>query len=214
MRRPERPLTRRTVLRSGVGLGATVGLSGLVTPTASAAASPGPTSTARGATSANGWETQTVADSGMILTRPVAGSDVTVAVRVGDVETVLMHVIRRHHYEIGTLRPGDVVGFRSPDRASTGHRTNHASGTAVDIRPGWYPTGSRTLSGHELDVIRDILADCAGVVVWGGDLTTPEESHFHIDVAPTDPLLTEVANTLRTWNDLPGRGAGVVLAGA
>jgi hypothetical protein len=193
----------------------TRGLANLFAPPASATPSPGALAGAArtGAVSANGWETQTVADTGMVWTRPVAGSDVTVAVRIGDVETVLMHVIRRYHYEIGTLRVGEVVGFQAPSGALTGYQTNHASGTAVDIRPGWHPTGSRTLSGHELDVIRAILAECAGAVTWGGDLPTPDESHFHIDVTPTDPLLAKVANKIRGWNDTPGLGAGVMLAG-
>ncbi|GHF31751.1 M15 family metallopeptidase [Amycolatopsis bartoniae] len=203
---PERLVSRRAVLASATAAGVTI----LLAPGLTAAAAG---TEAAGEVSTNGWPMQTAADSGLIRTRPVAGSGVTVAVRVGAVETVLVHVIRRFHYEIGTLQPGEVAGFQAPGPALTGYRNNHASGTAIDIRPGWYPAGSRTVSGRDLEVIRAVLAECAGVVAWGGDLPVPDEAHFQIDVASTDPRLPEVAGRIRGWNDTPGLGAGVVPAG-
>jgi len=62
-------------------------------------------------------------------------------------------------------------------------------------------------------VIRGILTECAGVVAWGGDFGPPDESHFQIDVVPTESLLRQVANKIRGWSDTPGLGAGVMLAG-
>lgn len=89
-------------------------------------------------------------------TPPLAG----VAVSIGDVETVLVHVVRRFHYEIDTLRKGEVVGRRKPGQVRKGlPQGNQASGTAVQIRPGRYPHGAKGgFFPDQLTVIRDILA--------------------------------------------------------
>lgn len=162
--------------------------------------------------SQNGWEIERVADNGgSVFTRPVPGTPLMgVAVRMGDVETVLVHVIRRFHYEIDELRKGDVIGWRSP---STVHKSlpesNQASGTAIQIRPGHYPAGStRGFYPQQLMVIRDILAELEGVVRWGGDDLAVDEALFYLDVAPKSSLLSRVAKKIWIWNDQAGKGAG------
>jgi hypothetical protein len=202
-------LSRRHVLRAVAG-GALAG--GLVTVGAlPAAALAGPART--GGTSANGWPAQPGGEAGdAVRTIRVPGTDVSVAVLGGDVAVVLVHVIRRFHYEIDQLRHGEVGGHRAAGVFPTRHETNHASGTAVDIRADWYPPGTRNgFFPHESDVIRDILADCEGVVRWGADLTPVDESHFQIDVAPDDARLRHVASKIRGWDSRPGAGAGVLV---
>ncbi|MGK5627565.1 hypothetical protein [Streptomyces sp. URMC 123] len=165
-----------------------------------------------GTPSHNGWEMERVADDGgSIFTRPVPGTPLAgVAVRMGDVETVLVHVIRRFHYEVEELRRGDVVGWRSPGTVRKGlPESNQASGTAVQIRPGHYPSGARGgFTPLQLVVIRDILAELRGVVRWGGDDRKPDEALFSIDVKPGDARLATVAATLRAWSESPAHGAG------
>jgi len=86
----------------------------------------------------------------------VQGSDVTVTLLPGPAATILLYVARRFHYEIDTLRPADL--------------TAGSSGTVLEIRPGWYPPGARNgFLPHQLTVLRDILAECDGLVRWGGD---------------------------------------------
>ncbi|WP_329133420.1 hypothetical protein OG552_15895 [Streptomyces sp. NBC_01476] len=165
-----------------------------------------------GQVSRNGWPTERAADAGgSVFTRPVPGVPLAgVAVRMGDTETVLVHVVRRFHYEIDTLRSGDVVGWRSPSavRASRSE-SNQASGTAVRIRPDHYPPGAKGgFYPLQVMVIRDILAELEGVVRWGGDDRTVDESLFYLDVPPGSPLLTGVARKIWTWGDHPGQGAG------
>lgn len=174
-----------------------------------------------GARSHNGWQMEQVADDGgTVYTRPVPGTPLKgIAVRVGDVETVLVHLVRRFHYEVDTLRRGDVVGWHDPSGVRKGRaESNLASGTAVRIRPGFYPSGVRGgFFPHQELVIRDILAELDGVVRWGGDDRTPDESLFCIDVKPGDKRLTEVAARIRGWQLEPGAGAGSpvnVLAGS
>ncbi|WP_406331686.1 hypothetical protein [Streptomyces sp. NBC_00203] len=227
-------LPRRTVLRRAafIAAGATVGSQVLATPGYAADKNPDPAALRKalkkaqqkaaerkarvesGIKSKNGWEMEKVADDrGNIYTRPVPGAPVDVQVRMGDVETVLVHVIRRFHYEIDALRKGDVVGWRTPGRVRKGlAESNLASGTAVQIRPGSYPSGARGgfYPLQEL-ILRDILADCEGVVRWGGDDRRPDESLFSIDVRPGDARLVQVAEKIRGWNFTPGLGSGVLV---
>ena len=68
-----------------------------------------------GVPSKNGWEMEKLADDrGSVYTRPVPGTPLEgVRMRMGDVETVLVHVITRFHYEIGSLRAGEVTGWQA-----------------------------------------------------------------------------------------------------
>lgn len=105
-----------------------------------------------------------------------------------------------------------MVGFRAPGSVKhSDYEENHASGTAVDIRPGSYPRGVKGgFLPYQLAVVRDILAECDGVVRWGGDFSVPDESHFQIAIAPGDPRLRALVKKLRGWNGTPGAGAGVI----
>nr|WP_203644010.1 hypothetical protein [Streptomyces sp. SID14478] len=165
--------------------------------------------------SANGWETETVVDKdGTIFTRPVPGVPLTgVQVRLGEPETVLVYVVQRFHYEIDELRKGDVVGWRAPDAVRARRpESNQASGTAVQIRPNFYPAGTRGgLFPQQLVVVRDILAELNGVVRWGGDDRSPDESLFYVAVAPDDPRLTKAADKVRAWRATPGQGPGAAV---
>ena len=164
-----------------------------------------------GKSSPNGWPINTEADAaGSVWTRPLVGTGSTVEIAIGDAELILLHVARRFHYEIDTLRPNDVVGFRKPAELK-GYQLNHASGSAIDIRPGHYPVGVRGgFFPTELEVIRDILADCEGLVRWGGDFRVPDEAHFELTAPPTDARVMQLATDLRDGKTTPGVGAGVI----
>ncbi|MGY0069231.1 hypothetical protein ACWZEH_21080 [Streptomyces sp. QTS137] len=175
--------------------------------------------TLTGRPSANRWEMHKAVDAaGEIVTRPVPGTGLSIVVRAGDVETVLVHVVRRFHYEVDALnRPGEplpVEGWVKPSKVRDSElpESNQASGTAVALRPGSYPRGTRggLTSGQEL-VIRDILADTEGIVRWGGDDRLPYEGLFYLQVRPGDEDLARVATRIRAWNETPGAGAGTLV---
>lgn len=208
-------MTRRDVVRHTAVLGTATLMGGgsvLALPAGAAAAGrPGPGDAPKRPTSPNGWELEEKAnDVSTVWTRPVPGTGLDVDVRIGDVETVLVHVVRRFHYEIDELRKGDLGGWRAPARVKlTRAEGNQASGTAVAIRPGSYPPGAEGgFYSPQLMVIRDILAECDGVVRWGGDDDRPYEALFSIDVPPGDKRLTDLVARLRNWADEPGAGPG------
>ncbi|MCP9945049.1 hypothetical protein LUX12_10065 [Streptomyces somaliensis] len=208
--------TRRAFLRSAAGAAVVIGIGSQVMVETALAADRAEQGNSRpkgkpAARSENGWFTDTAPNTGgTVWTRPVPGTEFDVDLAIGDAEIILIHVIRRFHYEVDSLRPGDVTGFR-PVAKSRGYKTNYASGTAVSIRPGTYPAGVKGgFFPHELEVVRDILADCDGVVKWGGDFATPDESHFQIDLPPSDVRVRRLANKVRGWKESPGAGAGVI----
>jgi hypothetical protein len=233
------PLSRRVALRRAafIAAGTVAGSQLLATPGHAASPTPDPAKLREavrrareraqqrenhvlaGTLSHNGWDMEKISDDrGNIYTRPVPGTSLGVRVRMGDVETVLVHVIRRFHYEIDALgvrgEPRPIEGWVPPSqiRDSRHPESNLASGTAVVVRPGSYPLGVRGgFTAAEELLIRDILADCEGVVRWGGGDRQPYEGLFYLDVKPGDPRLEKVAIKLRAWDDAPGQGAGVLV---
>lgn len=157
-----------------------------------------------GAVSANGWPVV-----GDVPSHPIEGTDAEVALLDGDVAEVLLHVARRVSYEIGTLRPDEVTGHRTDRTVAAPFESNLLSGTALTIRQPLYPVGATGgFFPLELVVVRDALADCEGVVRWGGDLDPVKESHVQIDVAPGGADLPRVAAKIRRWNAEAAAGAG------
>ncbi|KUF16277.1 hypothetical protein AT728_18260 [Streptomyces silvensis] len=147
----------------------------------------------------------------------VPGAGFGIDTRLGAVETLLVHVIRRWHYEIETLRGHEVIGWRPIEELDHSEpESNQASGTAVAIRPGAYGQGlSGGLTKTQRETVRSILDDCSGIIRWGGDDRIPYEALFYLDAPPgtaavrsaTSPL-GKAADKLRNWNRTPGLGAG------
>jgi hypothetical protein len=136
------------------------------------------------AASAGGWPVE----AGTITTFRIAGSRASVALRRGEPAAVLLHVARRWHYEIAALDTGEGGGV-----------TGGPTGTSLALHPTAYPAGgSERLWPHHEMIVRDILLDCEGTVVWGGDLTPVAASHFHLAAGPGDSTLARVAARLDT----------------
>ncbi|GAA3570309.1 M15 family metallopeptidase [Kribbella ginsengisoli] len=157
--------------------------------------------------SANGWPIDRVP----LSTAAVQGADAELTVLADpDVSVVLQYVARRFHYEVAEIRAGELVGFKPLGRFASQHESNHCSGTAIDLLPGHFPAGLRGgLYPWQMLVVRDILAQCGGVIRWGADYRdSVDEGHFQIDVPPGDRRLKDLAAVLRGYTELPGKGAG------
>jgi hypothetical protein len=130
----------------------------------------------------------------------IEGSNLTMLALPGPVTVLLTHLVRRYLYEIDhTVAPHEF-------------RTGYRSGTALAIRPVWYPVGvAGGYCPRDLTVLRDILADFDGVVRWGGDLRPVNEAWFQIDVPAGHPALHRIAARIASWNQAPDHGAGVLV---
>lgn len=186
-------ITRRTLLGAAAGAGVLA-----FVPTGLAyATDPGVGAWTRD-TSANGWPI----DHTAIATHRVEGAATSVALRDGDVATVLLHIARRWHYEIAPLDTGEgggIAGYTTHRTVQTDFESNYLSGTAVALHPTAYPAGgSERLWPHHETIVRDILLDCAGTVIWGGDLTPAKASHFQLAVLPGDSALIQAAARIDT----------------
>jgi hypothetical protein len=184
-------VTRRSLLGAVAGAGVLA-----AAPATAAHADPAGRWT-RG-TSDNGWRI----DPAAIATYRIEGSLASVALRKGAAAAVLLHVARRWHYEVAPLDTGEgggVTGYTARRTVRAGYESNYFSGTAVALHPTAYPVGgSEWLWPHQELIVRDILVDCEGTVVWGGDLTPAKASHFQIAARPGDKTLARVARRLDT----------------
>ncbi|MFV2104426.1 twin-arginine translocation signal domain-containing protein [Micromonospora sp. LOL_024] len=145
--------------------------------------------------SANGWQITPTA----ISTYRVEGSGASVALRQG-AAAVLLHVARRWHYEIAPLDTGEgggIVGYTTRRTVQADFESNYLSGTAMALHPTAYPAGgSERLWPHHEAIVRDILVDCEGTVIWGGDLRPAKASHFQLVARPGDKALARVSARL------------------
>ncbi len=161
-----------------------------------------------GATSANGWPIAALKES------RIEGSNLTMLALPGPVTVLLTHLVRRYLYEIDhTVAQHELLGGNAAvQRGGAIHASTYRSGTALAIRPAWYPVGvAGGYCARDTMVLRDILADFNGVLRWGGDMRPAYEAHFQIDVPPSNPTLQLTAAQIATWNQTPGRGAGVLV---
>jgi len=187
-------ISRRGLLRVAAGTGVLAVVSGTsITSALATAPSAGQWS---GEVSANGWRI----DPSSVTIHHVQGSAASLGLRRGDAGAVLLHVARRWHYEIAALDTGEgggATGHTTRRTVGADFESNHLSGTAVALHPTAYPlNGSEGLWPYQESIVRDILADCDGTVVWGGDLTPVKVSHFHIAARPGDRALARVAARL------------------
>lgn len=126
-------------------------------------------------------------DPGLISNPTVPGADVKIlgGVRSGPASVVLLHVAKRFHETVEPLaQEQGVWGFGPRNiRGSSTTLSNHASGTAIDLNSVRHPISSQgTFSSPQVVAIIAILAECRGVVRWGGNYSgRKDEMHFEIN---------------------------------
>ena len=203
-------LNRRTVLAVGTAAAAAYLLP---TGAATAADRTTPTSGQRPSKiplSQNGWEIQNQANHvSTVWTRSVSGTGLSVDLRIGLPELLLLHIASRFHYEVQELRAGEVQGWCKIGRTPlTSPASNLSSGTALRIVPGARSLGS--YFPRQVRTIREIVADCGGAVRWGGDDDPVDASLYYLTAAPNSRELLRVAPKFQEWSGRLGGGAGVV----
>lgn len=125
-------------------------------------------------------------DASLIGKYTVPGTKVTVNIRKGDVSVVLLHFMAWFNTAIQPLRQSDTGGYNPRSIAGSNTLSNHASGTAVDLRWDDHPMGKvGTFTKAQFVKIHAQLAFYDGVIRWGGDYTgRKDEMHFEINKAP------------------------------
>lgn len=125
-------------------------------------------------------------DRSQVRSATIPGTDVQVAVRKGPAGDLLLYAAARWHREVEPLRAGDGVldcwGYAERTiRGSSTTLSNHASGTALDLRARAHPLGRRaTFTAVQVAAIHRIIADCRAIR-WGGDYNgRPDEMHIEI----------------------------------
>lgn len=199
-------ISRRSLVKGAASLSIATALGGIAAGNSRAATI---RDMPRRLTSLNGWIVEDhINRVSTVWTRSVAGTGLKFDVRIGDVEEILLHLIRRFHYEVDEIPQGQLVGWTPLERLKKNlPESNLASGTAVRIRPGAHAKGG--FFPLQEAALRDILADCKGVVRWGGDDARVDESLFYIDTEPHDTQVNILADNLRLLGDKPGSGPGV-----
>ena len=86
------------------------------------------------------------------------------------------------HTSVETLNsdhPMDDWGWAHRYISGTETWSYHAYGIAVDLNATEHPYGKRgTFTSQQVQNLRRVLADHKGLIVWGGDWSTPDEMHF------------------------------------
>lgn len=134
---------------------------------------------------------------------PIPGHRFPGGCKAGDVETVLTYVVRQLDARAEPIDRDAVkdewgwfykASANSPDLISC-----HSSGTAFDYNATRHPNGVRgTWTTRQVAVIREIQAECSGVVKWLGDATrTADEMHF--EIRGTTAEVRAAAARIRTY---------------
>ena len=149
-------------------------------------------------------------DRSVISTYTVPGTSGRVAVRRGDVATILLYVLQRFNKEVERLKWPGVWGYAERTiRGSSTTLSNHASGTAVDANAPKHPLGTNpynNFSRAQISTIHRIINDCMvlgrPVVRWGGDYSGRKDG-MHFEIVGSSSQVRTLASRLRNNSTLP-----------
>lgn len=122
----------------------------------------------------------------------------------GDVHTIFTFLCARYERLVEPIIKGHSWGWSyRPVRGYTDVWSEHAAGTAIDLNAPAHPMGrSGTFTPAQVQGIRQVLRECGGVVVWGGDWKTrPDEMHFELRHDPAG--IARVAKLIRGEQSTP-----------
>lgn len=116
----------------------------------------------------------------------LAGSNVPLRLHK-DAAKILAYVAVRFDKEVSKLKLNNKPGFQDDGGYSfrkignSNVYSNHASGTAIDLNWQKFPMFKRNMNKKQVEACRAIVADCQGLIRWGGDYkTSVDQMHFEI----------------------------------
>lgn len=134
--------------------------------------------------SQNGWPViELGTDERLAIIPKIAGR-----VRKGDVEYIFKRLIEEFDTRVEDIDLGkDDWGFANRNAYGSSQKSDHASGTAIDVNASKHPIGvANTFSHKQVTEIRKIVKELKGAVVWGGEWARPDDMHFSIAVSETE----------------------------
>lgn len=161
------------------------------------------------AVSQNGWLANT---RSVIQSYKVPGGKI--AMRKGDVATILVYVAKRFDSEVEPLVwPGNWGYAERPIRGGSS-LSNHASGTAIDLNAPQHPLGTQptaNFSSSQIRKIKKIVSDCGGAIRWGGSYSGRKDG-MHFEINAGSARVREVARAIRAGKK-PGPSGGAEASG-
>lgn len=105
-----------------------------------------------------------------------------------DAAPILLWVATKFHASVASLDtpPLAVWGYNyRPALQGNGALSDHASGTAIDLRSDKFPVGTENMNLKQRLAVRRILKRCDGLVIWGGDYkSAASKDQMHFAIAP------------------------------
>jgi hypothetical protein len=154
------------------------------------------------ATSANGW---TIISSTQLDRNSFPGTSIVPipGIRKGDVATVLHYIGTQFNKNVEKLVNPGCWGYANRVIVGFVVRSNHASGTAIDLNAPKHPQFRKgTFSELQVREIRKILAFCDGVVRWGGDYGLLRKDEMHWEIVGTPAKVKLLANKIHNQGDI------------
>lgn len=153
--------------------------------------------------SQNGWLAN---DRSVISSYKIPGGKV--ALRKGDVATILVYFANRYHNEVERLEwPGNWGYAERKIRGSSTTVSNHASGTALDLNAPQHPLGKRgTFTKSQVRALDRILADCEGVLRHGKNYSSRKDE-MHVEINKGSAAVRALAKKIRAGEKPGGKGA-------
>lgn len=157
--------------------------------------------------SINGWPVSSSPADINIRTFQIYSSKRTVQLNA-DAGVILAWIGYVFHKRIANLDtpPLAVWGYAYRKARQAELWSDHASGTAIDLRSDKFPVGKRNMNLIQRAWVRRILRRCDGLVIWGGDYKSDRSAdEMHFAIAPNVTSAQLLAWRIKNRIDSNGR---------
>jgi hypothetical protein len=135
--------------------------------------------------SQNKWQVIKDSSDKKLTVVRLAGSNVPLRLHK-DAAKLLAYVAVRFDKEVSKLKLNNKPGFQDDGGysfrkiGSSNVYSNHASGTAIDLNWQKFTMFKRNMSKKQIEACSNIVADCEGLIRWGGFYRNVDQMHFEI----------------------------------
>lgn len=145
-------------------------------------------------TSQNGYKSR---DSSLIATYTIA-RDIKISLRKGAVSVVLLHFARWYDQNIEPLTKADTGGYNPRVIEGSKVDSNHASGTAMDLRWNKHARGKKnTFTAGQKAKIEKQLAFYEGAIRWGELYSSAPVDGMHYEANKDETFFIKIAKKIK-----------------